>query len=390
MKIAYLDCFSGVSGNMLLGALLECGVPRAYFNELFSQLDLSGYRLDISRATSHGFASSTVRIILEQQKAHRHLSDIHTLLEQAPLDTKITTKAYQVFQALAAAEAEVHGTTPEQVHFHEVGAVDAILDIVGVVAGFDYLGIETLTCAPLPLGRGWVSCEHGMIPLPGPAVCSLLKGIPVYGESLEQELVTPTGAALVKEMATAFGPMPAMTLESTGYGAGTIKREDGRPNLLRLMIGEIVDIAEAQQVDIIETHIDDWNPELWPHVSELLMDAGALDVSLVNIQMKKGRPGFLLRVICEPATTHGLKTIIFSQTSATGLRFRREYRTTLPRETVLVPTPWGNIEAKKITTPAGVTIIPEYEACRRIAKAQGLPLHRVYTTVKQYSQPIST
>jgi pyridinium-3,5-bisthiocarboxylic acid mononucleotide nickel chelatase len=257
----------------------------------------------------------------------------------------------------------VHGTTVDQIHFHEVGAVDAMVDIVGTVAGFAYLHIDRLICSPLPMPRGWVSCAHGEIPLPGPAVCRLLEGVPVYGEDLDQELVTPTGAALVRELAAGFGPMPPMRLARTGYGTGSMERRDGRPNLLRLLLGRSIEVQEAQQVEVIETHLDDCNPELWPYVSEQLLAAGALDVGLIPMQMKKGRPGLLVRVIVEPGTG-GITMVLFSETSTIGLRIRREERMTLPREIITVTTPWGDLPAKKITTPAGTVITPEYEVCR--------------------------
>jgi Uncharacterized conserved protein len=253
------------------------------------------------------------------------------------------------------------------------------------VAGFAFLNIDRLVCSPLPLARGWVDCAHGEIPLPGPAVCRLLAGVPVYGEHLDQELVTPTGAALVRELAHGFGQMPPMRLDRTGYGAGSLVRNDGRPNLLRLILGQTVETAEAQTVEVIETHLDDWNPELWPYVSERLLTAGALDVCLIPIQMKKGRPGFLLRVIVDPADRLPVTTALFSETSAIGLRLRREERMTLPRKMVTVTTPWGELAAKQIITPAGDEIIvPEYEVCRKVAEQYGVPLQAVYGTVGRH------
>ena len=232
--------------------------------------------------------------------------------------------------------------------------------------------------------RGWVSCEHGQLPLPAPAVCALMQGVPVYGEPLDQELVTPTGAALVTELASEFGTMPPMMPERTGYGAGARERHDGRPNLLRLIVGLGIDAAEAQTVQVIETHLDDWNPEFWPYVSERLMAQGALDVALIPMQMKKGRPGFLLRVICELASQPALATVLFEETSTLGLRLRREQRLTLPREQVTVSTPWGDLPAKAKTTASGTFITPEYEACRTLAETQGLPLQAVYAAVGKH------
>jgi len=391
MTTAYLDCFSGVSGDMLLGALLDTGVPEAYLREVLAGLPLDGATLTVARKTVQGFAATQVTVACghphhhgQQQHPHRHLAEIGDVLTKAALPDQVRDRALAVFTRLAEAEAAVHGTTTSAIHFHEVGAVDALIDIVGTVAGFDYLHIDRLVCSPLPMGRGWVNCAHGDIPLPGPAVCRLLQGAPVYGENLDQELVTPTGAALVRELAHDFGPMPPMLLTRTGYGAGSMARHDGRPNLLRLLLGQSAEVTEAQEVEVIETHLDDLNPEFWPHVSTRLLAAGALDVCLIPMQMKKGRPGFLLRVLAEPATRQAVTTILFSETSAIGLRWRREQRMTLPRETVMVTTPWGDLAAKKITTPGGTLITPEFEVCRAVAEAHQVPLPAVYAAVRRH------
>jgi len=388
MQTAYLDCFSGVSGDMLLGALLDTGVPETYLREVLASLPLHGSTLTVDRRTVQGFAATRVQVECPHSHTHRHLAEINTIIENAALKPSIQAKALRVFTRLAEAEAAVHGTTIDQIHFHEVGAVDAIIDIVGTVAGLEYLGIDHLTCSPLPMPSGWVACAHGEIPLPGPAVCHLLTGVPVYGDNLRQELVTPTGAALVRELANDFGPMPPMLLERTGYGAGSMQRSDGRPNLLRLLLGQGTEVAEAQEVEVIETHLDDWNPEFWPYVSQRLMAAGALDVCLVPMQMKKGRPGFLLRVIVEPADRQAVTTLLFNETSTIGLRLRREQRLTLPREIIVVATPWGELPAKRITTPSGVVITPEYEACRAVAEAHQIPLQAVYAAINRLSPPL--
>ncbi len=388
MNTAYLDCFSGVSGDMLLGALLDAGVPEQYLRDVLAGLDLHGFTLTVDQVAIHGFAAIRATVVTDPHNPlhqHRHLADIEQILNQAPLAAEIRNRALAVFHRLAEAEAAVHGTSVEQVHFHEVGAVDAIIDIVGTVAGFAYLQINRLVCSPLPMPHGWVRCQHGEIPLPAPAVCQLLKGVPVYGVALDQELVTPTGAALVRELADTFGPMPPMLPAQTGYGAGSRERRDGRPNLLRLITGQGTEPEEAQTVEVIETHLDDWNPEFWPYVSQQLMAAGALDVCLIPIQMKKGRPGFMLRVIAEPAARAVLTSLLFTETSTIGLRLRREERLTLPRETVMVTTPWGRLPAKKITTPAGTIIAPEYEACQKVAAAHNVPLQAVYAAVSNQS-----
>lgn len=387
--IAFLDCFSGVSGDMLLGALVDAGLPESVLQETVSSLGLPGCSLTVQRVTEKGIAATQVTVLLDQHNqqhhTHRHLADIERLLNQATLSPVIRDRSLAVFHRLAQAEAAVHGSAVDTIHFHEVGALDALVDIVGTVAGFTKLGINHLVCSPLPMPRGWVSCEHGQLPLPAPAVSALLRGVPVYGEPLEQELVTPTGAALVRELAGEFGIMPPMLPEQTGYGAGSRKRRDGRPNLLRLVVGQGIEVAEAPMVEVIETHLDDWNPEFWPYVSERLMVAGALDVALIPIQMKKGRPGFLLRVVSDLANQAALTAILFEETSTLGLRLRREQRITLPREPVMVSTPWGALPAKIKRTPGGTFITPEYEACRTMAEAHGLPLQAVYAAVQKHT-----
>ena len=393
-KICFFDCFSGISGNMFLGALLNAGLSREALRETLSRLNLPGWQLNCTPVSISGLQATSVQVQIEVQEnetgTHRHLSDIRTILEQSDLDQAVIDRSLAVFTRLAEAEAHVHGTVPEKIHFHEVGALDAIIDIVGAVAGLHLLGIEEVVCSPLPMpGSGWVRCQHGDLPLPAPAVCELLKGVPVYGDSLQQELVTPTGAALVAELSSSFGTMPPITLEQTGYGAGSMQRQDGKPNLLRLMIGYSEVVQEAQQVEVIETHLDDWNPELWPHVSAKLMGAGALDVSLVPIQMKKGRPGFLLRLLAEPAHALQLKELIFRETSAIGLRFQTMQRMTLPRTSIEVATPWGTVRAKKVTSSEGVRITPEYEDCAKLAEEQNIPLQKIYAAVTALSGTVS-
>lgn len=379
MRICYFDCFSGISGNMLLGALLAAGLPEAVLRAELDKLRLTGWRLEVKPAVKAGLQAVMVRVRAEETEQHRHLADLQALLEQSELDEVVVRRALAVFRRLAEAEARVHGATAEDVHFHEVGAVDAVIDIVGAVAGLHHLGIGEIICSPLPLPRGWVRCAHGELPLPAPAVCELLKGVPVQGENLAQELVTPTGAALAVELSSSFGPLPPMAIEQIGCGAGTRERRDRRPNLLRLLIGRRQAVDEAQQVEVIETHLDDWNPEFWPHVSAQLMEAGALDVSLMPIQMKKGRPGFLLRLIADSAHAAALKELILSETSAIGLCFHSAQRMTLPRTTVELATPWGAVRGKKVELPDGSSRIkPEYEDCAKLAREQGIPLPQVY------------
>jgi uncharacterized protein (TIGR00299 family) protein len=383
MRICYFDCFSGISGNMLLGALLDAGLPEALLRAELDKLRLPGWRLEIKPVVKAGLRAVMVKVRAEEEQ-QRHLADIQALLEKSELDAVLIRRALAVFQRLAEAEARVHGTTVEEVHFHEVGAVDAIIDIVGAVVGLNHLGINEIVCSPLPMPRGWVRCAHGELPLPAPAVCELLKGVPVQGENLAQELVTPTGAALAVELSRSFGPLPPMLIEQTGYGAGSRERRDRRPNLLRLLIGRRQAVEESQFVEVIETQVDDWNPEFWPHVSARLLAAGALDVSLLPIQMKKGRPGFLLRLLADPAHATQLKELVLSETSAIGLRFHNMQRMTLPRTVVELETPWGIVRGKKVELPDGRSRIkPDYEACAKLAREHGISLQRIYTAIAQ-------
>jgi pyridinium-3,5-bisthiocarboxylic acid mononucleotide nickel chelatase len=380
-RIAYADCFSGISGNMFLGALLHAGLDEKLLHAELEKLDIGPLSLTIDTKTFSSIEGISVVVQGDSRTELRRLSSILHLLDKSGLPKDVIAKSSAVFRELAIAEAKVHGISIEDVHFHEIGAIDTIVDIVGSVIGLRLLGIGRLICSPVPLGRGLIQCAHGSLPLPAPAVCELLRGIPVYGVDIEQELVTPTGAALLKVLADSFGPMEPMVVEKTGYGAGSHILPDDRPDLFRLIVGQPQSVGEAQEVEIIETNLDDWNPEGFPYVCDLLLSRGALDVSLASQQTKKGRPGFRLQVICAPAQAPSLKTIILSETSAIGLRYRKEQRTTLKREPVIVETEWGKVLAKKVQAPSGFRITPEYEACREIALRHKVPLQQVYEAV---------
>ncbi|WP_420207901.1 nickel pincer cofactor biosynthesis protein LarC [Candidatus Electronema sp. JC] len=382
-NICYLDCFSGISGNMLLGALLDAGLPEELLRAELAKLDLDGWRLECKQTVQAGLRATLAQVHLSKSTKCRHLAEIEALIEDSALAAAVKERALAVFQRLAEAEARVHGSSVDEVHFHEVGAADAIIDIVGAVVGLHHLGISETVCSPLPLASGWVRCAHGELPLPAPAVCELLKNVPVRGELLAQELVTPTGAALAVGLSSSFGPLPPMILSRSGCGAGTRRRRDGRPNLLRLLIGQRQEVEEAQLVEVIETCLDDWNPEFWPHVSAKMMAAGALDLSLSPVQMKKGRPGFLLRLIADPAHAARLKELLLTETSAIGLRFHSERRMTLPRTAVELATPWGAVRAKQVELPDGCCRLkPEYEDCARLAREHGIPLQQVHAAAQ--------
>lgn len=379
--IAYADCFSGISGDMFLGALVDAGLPEETLAAEVSKLALKGYRLSAS-PHGEGFIRSTlVKVETFEKQPARSLRAIRSLITRSSLAPGVKEKSLGVFNLLATAEARVHGCSVEDVHFHELGAVDAIIDIVGTVAGLAYLGINRLVSSPLPMPRGWISCEHGLLPVPAPAVLEILQGAPVYGVEMDQEMVTPTGAALIRSLSHSFGPLPGMLICKAGYGAGSRQLPGRQPNLFRLILGEIRELQEAQEVEVIETNLDDWSPESFPYLLEQLSAAGALDVSLAPIQMKKGRPGFLLRVIAEPAKALAAKTCILSETTAIGLRFRIEKRLTLPRKKGKVLTPWGAVAVKKVETPKGPVLYPEYEDCRRVAVANRVSLKDVYAGV---------
>lgn len=379
--IIYLDCFSGISGDMLLGALLHAGLDEDLLLTELGKIKGVDFQLTVESQLRSGISCKQVTVHSPSGQQFRHLGNILDLLQSSTLPKAIIDKSSKIFTRLAEAEAKVHNTTLKKIHFHEVGAVDTIVDIVGTLIGLHHLGIEHLICSPLPMGRGFVHCAHGNLPLPAPAVCELLSGIPAYGVEQEKELVTPTGAVLAVELADDFGNMPDMIMQRTGYGAGNYVLNNEQPNLLRVFIGKTRPVQESTLVEIIETNLDDWNSEGFPYLCDQLFDAGALDVSLTPLLMKKGRPGQLLRVITDPAHALTLKEIILSETTAIGLRFRKEERMTLAREAVLVSTPWGELVAKKVCTPKGTVIYPEYEACRKVAETYHIPLARVYQAV---------
>jgi uncharacterized protein (TIGR00299 family) protein len=383
--IAYADCFSGVSGDMFLGALVDAGLPLDYLQTQLAALHLEEFTIRCTRQQDHTISSTGLTIKTEDSKITRTWKDIRTLIENSALKTTVKEKALTVFTCLADAEAKIHDCQVEDVHFHEIGGLDSIIDIAGTVIGLDYLGIARLITSPLPMPRGFIRCDHGMLPLPAPAVCEILQDVPVYGSSIEQELVTPTGAALVKSLSSDFGDFPAMEISRTGYGAGSRKLSGDLPNLFRLVIGYERKVEEIQEVEVIETNLDDWSPESYPHLCEQLFSSGALDVSLIPVHMKKGRPGFLLSVITSPAFSGEIKKCIFAETTSLGLRFRREKRMTLPRETGTVNTSWGPVQAKRVETPTGYALYPEYEDCRRVALENKVPLKDVYAEVNRCS-----
>ena len=383
MQIAYADCFSGVSGDMFLGALIDAGLELEHLQAELAKLNLEEFSIHCVKKQEQGISCTRLQIEFENSETARTWKDIRSLIEQSSLHETVKEKSLRVFACLADAEAKIHDCTPDEVHFHEIGALDSIIDIIGVVIGLESLGIDRLVTSPLPMPRGWIRCDHGMLPLPAPAVCEILKDVPVYGSAIDQELVTPTGAALVKTLSSNFGDFPTMRIFKSGYGAGSRILPDDTPNLFRLVIGYEQKVEESQEVEVIETNLDDWSPESYPHLCEQLFSLGALDVNLTPIHMKKGRPGFLLQVISDPARSLGIKNCIFAETTSIGLRFRLEKRMTLPRQRGFVKTIWGPVQVKRVQTPAGLVLYPEFEDCRRVALENNVPLKNVYAAVNR-------
>ncbi len=383
MRIAYFDCFAGASGDMILGALLDAGVEPDVWQGELNKLNLSGYELKIDRVQKQGIAATEVRVLVSDGGQERHLAEIEELIGASQLPNGVKETSVEVFRRLAVAEAKVHGTTPDRVHFHEVGGADAIIDIVGAVVGLRLLGAKEIYASALPLGHGFVDCAHGRLPLPAPATVELLQGVPVLSRDVEGELVTPTGAAILTTLAQGFGPFPPMTVEQIGYGAG--QRDFPFPNLLRLLVGTTSPTLDARMetLTLLETNIDDLNPELYGHLMERLFTAGALDVYLTPVQMKKNRPGVLLSVTCPPTQAEALAALVFAETTTIGLRRQEVQRWALARERVEVETPYGTVGVK-VAKLSGrvVTASPEYEDCRRLALKSGVPLKKVYAAAE--------
>ena len=386
--IAYFDCFSGISGDMTLGALVDLGVPLDWLADQLRRLPLADFDLEMNPVHRNGMHATLVDVKISDDKTSRNYSQIRSLIENSPLADAAKSASLRTFRKLAQAEAHIHGCSIEKVHFHEVGGIDAIVDIVGSALGMEYLGIRKVIASPLPHGKGFVSCSHGMLPVPAPATLEILKGVPVYGTELPYELVTPTGAAIIASAAQTFGAMPDMTVAAVGYGAG--QRDIAqRPNLLRIITGyespaasEISGALLEDQIAILETCIDDMNPELFGHLMERLFHDGALDVYWIPIYMKKNRPGTMLQVICKNGMQDDLIHRILTETTTLGVRYYPSRRRLLDRETVEVKTSYGVVAAKRTKDPQGDTrIIPEYEVCRRIALEQNVPLRVVYETV---------
>lgn len=377
MRVAYFDAFSGLSGDMTVGALLHLGVSLDALRAELAKLPLMGYRLSQAERMLSGIRATKFQVEVNEPLGERSFRAIARLLRESDLILQVKETALRIFTMLAEAEGRVHGIATEAVHFHEVGAVDSIVDIVGTAFGLHALGIEKVYASALPMGKGFVPSRHGILPIPAPATVELMKGLQVRLEDGDAEMVTPTGAAIIAAMME-HGSVPRLQLTAVGYGAGERTLPD-RPNLLRIFIGNPVESPREDQLLVLETNIDDLNPELYEHVMERLFIAGARDVFLSPIQMKKNRPGVLLWVLSEVADREKLSALIFAETSTLGIRSYPVTRLALRRESKDVITAYGSVRVKLAHGPEGrVHIAPEYEDCKRLAREKNVPLKIVY------------
>ena len=386
--IAYFDCFSGISGDMTLGAMTDLGVPLEWLKEQLAQIPLKGFDMSITKERRQGISANRIHISLVKAPPPRTYGDIRKLIGNSRLSARVKETSLAIFDKVAEAEAHIHHEAKERVHFHEVGALDSIIDIVGTALCLEYLDIKTIIASKIPLGKGFVTCQHGTLPVPAPATLEILKDIPVFGSGIEQELVTPTGAAIIATLSDRFDDMPAMNIAKIGYGAG---RHDNTsiPNLLRIIKGVPTIEADARTQEypgktivMVETCIDDMNPEFYGYIMERLFEDGALDVYWVPIFMKKNRPGTMIQVLCEAANQPVVVHRILTETTSIGVRFHNVYRQTLSRKQIKIQTKYGEVCVKQITGPdEQVRFVPEYEECRKIAQNLQCPLHEVYAEI---------
>jgi uncharacterized protein (TIGR00299 family) protein len=382
MRTLYFDCFAGASGNMILGALIDAGVESRELEEKLRVLNIADFDLVINKVDRSGISSTHVEVKVPHEHVHRHLHNIERIIDDADLTETVKARAKMIFKRLAEAEASVHGIVVEKVHFHEVGAMDAIVDIVGACIGFEMLGIERFACSKVHVGSGFVNMAHGKFPVPPPAVSKLLTGIPIYSTEIDGELTTPTGAAIISTLCDSYGIIPEMTVEYTGYGAGT-RTYEKFPNTLRLLIGESVPGAVAtglksERLILIEANLDDISPQILGFVMERAFEFGALDCWFTPIQMKKNRPATKLSVLCSPDLRADVSTMLFAETTTLGLRVNEIERECLEREIVSVQTEFGAVDVKLgILNGNVVNAMPEYDQVKTIATEKNVPFQKV-------------
>ena len=401
MTIVYFDCVSGASGDMILGSLVALGAPLDEIGRRLRALPLAGFRLDASTVDRHGFAALHLRVEAEDARKHRHLAEIRGLLESADLPDRVRRRALATFELLGRAEAEAHGVPLETVHFHEVGAIDAIVDIVGTAWALELLGVDRCHASEIPQGRGFVRAAHGVLPVPAPATLRILEGVPVRLTEIEAELTTPTGAALLRALCHTIGAPVGIRPLRTGVATGTRDLAE-RPNILRAVLGEPAGGGEAARagaagapetgavtaagaIEVIETTIDDMNPQLYGHLADALFESGAVEVFLTPVQMKKGRPGVLVTALADPTGAGAVIERLFAESTTIGVRVRREGRVELRRAVAEVETPLGRVRVKTIALPSGAERrVPEYDDLRRLAQSSGRPLVEVMEEVRAF------
>lgn len=384
MKQAYFDCFSGISGDMTLGALLDAGVSLEHLRGELQSLEVPGWDLSAEKVWKNGMAATYVKVRIQDAQTHRSLTTILEMIEKSRLSAAVKARAAAIFRKLGEAEAAVHDVPLEKVHFHEVGAVDAIVDIVGACIGFEALGIDSFACSALNVGGGTAKMAHGVLPVPAPATARLLLGKPTYSNGVQKELVTPTGAAIVSTLCQSFGPQPPMTVNAIGYGAGTADLE-GQPNVLRLMVGESLQRStsdETETIRVLEANLDDMNPQIYGYFLEKALASGALDVFATPVQMKKNRPAMLVTVLCKEKDEPKFREMFFSETTTLGVRSYSAERHALAREWETVATSFGEVRIKVGRLNGHIRqASPEFEDCRKLAEAKNVPLQRVMEEV---------
>ena len=389
MKIAYFDCFSGISGDMTVGALLDAGLKIETLEKELKILGLTGYQLEVNKVVKKGISATKFKVKIKEEGVERRFKDILIILEKSKLDEEIKNETKKIFFNIAQAESKIHHKDIDKIHFHEIGGLDSIIDITSAVIGIKTLGIEEIHSSALPVGRGFVECAHGVIPVPAPATLELLKNIPTYGGGIESEMITPTGAAIIGTLAKSFGERPLMKIERIGYGAG--EKEFSIPNLLRVSIGEKIlkdenlkDGYVSDEAVLIETNIDDMNPEFYDYIMDQLFSQGALDVFLTPIQMKKNRPAHMLSIIVYEQDLKEILEVLFSESTTLGVRIREIKRLRLAQQNFIAETKYGKIRVKVGIFKGEIkNIAPEYEDCKKMAKQHQVPLKEVYEEARK-------
>ena len=389
MKIAYFDCFSGISGDMTVGALLDAGLKIETLEKELKKLGLSGYQLEVNKVVKKGISATKFNVKIKEEGVERRFKDILTILGNSKLDEGIKKETKKIFFNIAQAESKIHQKDIDKIHFHEIGGLDSIIDITSAVIGIKTLGIEEIHSSALPVGKGFVKCAHGVIPVPAPATLELLKNVPTYSGGIESEMITPTGAAIISTLTKSFRKRPLMKIEKIGYGAG--EKEFTIPNLLRVSIGEKIAKDEDFKDDyirdeavLIETNIDDINPEFYDYIVEKLFSQGVLDVFLTPIQMKKNRPAHMLSIIVYEQNLKEILEVLFSESTSLGIRIREIKRLRLTQQNFIAETKYGKIKVKVGMFKGEIkNIAPEYEDCKKIAKQHQIPLKEVYEEAKK-------